>query len=73
MIDSCPVEVLISFENGKFEKVLPTSFQFNLSAGGYSTIDISGVMSSREYERESILESFSTLDLLREVRKRTEK
>ena len=73
MIDSCPVEVLISFGNGKFEKILLTSFQYGLLAGDYSTIDISGVMSSREYERESILESFSTLDLLREVRKRTEK
>ncbi len=73
MIDSCPVEVLISFENEKFEKLLLTKLQFNLSAGGYSTIDISGFRSPREYERESILESFSTLDLLREVRKRTEK
>lgn len=73
MIGSCPVEVLISFGNGKFEKLLLTNLRYNLSEGDYSTIDISGLRSPREYERESILESFSTLDLLREVRKRTEK
>jgi len=72
MIGSCPAEVLISFGNGKFEKLLLTSFQHSLSAGDFETVDISGIRSSNN-DFGLILESFSTLDLLREVRKRTEK